>query len=219
MIPRFICRVIKISVCPSQGRILLHQVRRRGGWRWRRLCILSVTTTLDWKYSVADWSSFRPIAAQATIAVVPVPPQYTIRHIETSKEVHGSSGTSPNLSPIGYGVRNVPLLHALPSLSLFPISNLTSPGPTPQNQLVVWGSAVIILPVGPGETQPPNAFCCFHSELMTNNIGLLFLNSAFHPHGVDKWVVSFISWRCNCSFSRGALWRTTGKCRCGVVGR
>ena len=44
-------------------------------------------------------------------------------------------------------------------------------------------------------------------------------NSAFHPHGVDKWVVSFISWCYNCSFSRGAPWRTTGKCRCGVVGR
>ena len=29
-------------------------------------------------------------------------------------------------------------------------------------------------------------------------------NSAFHPHGVDKWVVSFISWCYNCSFSRGA---------------
>ena len=44
-------------------------------------------------------------------------------------------------------------------------------------------------------------------------------NSAFHPHGVDKWVVSFISWCYNCSFSRGAPWRTTGKCRCGVIGR
>ena len=29
-------------------------------------------------------------------------------------------------------------------------------------------------------------------------------NSAFHPHGVDKWVVSFISWCYNCSLSRGA---------------
>jgi len=44
-------------------------------------------------------------------------------------------------------------------------------------------------------------------------------NSAFHPHGVNKWVVSFISWCYNCSFSRGVPWRTTGKCRCGVIGR
>ena len=28
-----------------------------------------------------------------------------------------------------------------------------------------------------------------------------------------------MSWCCNCSFSRGAPWRTTGKCRCGVIGR
>jgi len=39
-------------------------------------------------------------------------------------------------------------------------------------------------------------------------------NSAFHPHGVDKWVVSFIS----CSFSRGALWRTTQYCSKGRYG-
>jgi len=44
-------------------------------------------------------------------------------------------------------------------------------------------------------------------------------NSAFHRHGVDKYVVSFISWCYNCSFSRGAPLRTTGKCRCGVIGR
>jgi len=56
-----------------------------------------------------------------------------------------------------------------------------------------------------------------HQYQYSNNHGCLFalhntfhnieLNH-FHPHGVDKWVVNFISWCYNCSFSRGALWRT-----------
>ena len=41
------------------------------------------------------------------------------------------------------------------------------------------------------------------------NVPVYKANSAFHPLGVDYWVVSFNSWCYNCSFSRGALWRTT----------
>ena len=80
-----------------------------------------------------------------------------------------------------------------------------------------------------------NLFTDFQYPLVSNKFSNFFMlntprhthtgrsankaNSAFHPHGVDKWVVSFISWCYNCSFSRGAAWRTTGKCRCGVIGR
>jgi len=48
-------------------------------------------------------------------------------------------------------------------------------------------------------------FVRVHAFLLLHLLFLFYkANSAFHPHGVDKWVVSFSSWCYNCSFSRGA---------------